>query len=232
MLKLWVIDELHSAWCRPIVLVVKEDGSILFCVDYHKVNEVSRFDAYPMPRVDEPLDELGTAHFFTTLDLISGYWQIPLSAVQGKNGLLHSLQFVPIRYTFVRLVRGPCHLLAFHGPGAAAICCRLPRWCNHLQWHVGGACVVGGCDPGVSEAGRAHGQPQEVCSWTYSIWGTTWGAQAGRLLLPVCVEDLTNPLTDFTRKGAPDLVQWTKQCQCGVCAGKMDSLWGAAAVHA
>lgn len=83
--------------------------------------------------------------------------------------------------------------------------------------------MVGGCDPGVSEAGRAHGQPQEVCSWTFSIWGTTWGAQdkkggetvsgAGRLLSPVCVEDLTNPLTDFTRKGAPDLVQWTKQCQ-------------------
>ena len=46
------------------MLVGKPDGSIRFCVDYRKVNEVSRFDAYPMPRVDELLDRLGTAQFF------------------------------------------------------------------------------------------------------------------------------------------------------------------------
>jgi len=48
-------------------------------VDYRRVNDVSRFDAYPMPRVDELLDRLGTARFSTTLDLTKGYWQIPLS---------------------------------------------------------------------------------------------------------------------------------------------------------
>ena len=61
------------------MLVGKPDGSIRFCVDYRKVNDVSRFDAYPMPRVDELLDRLGPAHFFSTLDLTKGYWQIPLS---------------------------------------------------------------------------------------------------------------------------------------------------------
>ncbi|XP_026003826.1 uncharacterized protein LOC113009615 [Astatotilapia calliptera] len=80
MLRMGVIEESHSAWCSPIVLVAKKDGSIQFCVDYRRVNEVSRFDAYPMPRVDELLDRLGTARFFTTLDLTKGYWQIPLSA--------------------------------------------------------------------------------------------------------------------------------------------------------
>ena len=52
--------------------------SIRFCVDYRKVNEASCFDTYPMPRVDELLDRLGTARFFSTLDLTKGYWKIPL----------------------------------------------------------------------------------------------------------------------------------------------------------
>ena len=67
MLELGVIEESHSAWSSPIVLVGKPDGSIRFYVDYRKVNDVSRFDGYPMPRVDE------------LLDLTKGYWQIPLS---------------------------------------------------------------------------------------------------------------------------------------------------------
>ena len=64
MLELGVIEESHSTWSSPIVLVVKPDGSIRFCVDYRKVNDVSHFDAYPMPRVDELLDRLGKAQFF------------------------------------------------------------------------------------------------------------------------------------------------------------------------
>ena len=56
MLELGVIEESHSAWSSPIVVVGKTDGSIRFCVDNRKVNDVSCFDAYPMPRVDELLD--------------------------------------------------------------------------------------------------------------------------------------------------------------------------------
>ena len=102
MVEMGVIEESNSAWCSPIVPVVKKDGSIRFCVDYRKVNEVSRFDAYPMPRVDELLDRLGTASFFTTLDLTKGYWQIPLSpeskektAFSTPNGLY---QFVTLPF--------------------------------------------------------------------------------------------------------------------------------------
>ncbi len=60
MLELGVIEESHSDWASPIVLVPKTDGSVRFCMDYRKVNAVSKFDAYPMPRVDEITSESGT----------------------------------------------------------------------------------------------------------------------------------------------------------------------------
>ncbi|KAL0163484.1 hypothetical protein M9458_042880 [Cirrhinus mrigala] len=72
MLKLGVIEP-------PIVMVPKPDGTPRFCNDFRKLNEVSEFDAYPMPRVDELLDRLGRARFITTLDLTKGYWQVPLA---------------------------------------------------------------------------------------------------------------------------------------------------------
>ncbi len=80
-----VIEESHSDWASPIVLVPKTDGSVWFCVDYRKVNAVSKFDTYPMPRVDELLDRLGTARFYSTLDLTKGYWQIPLSPLSKEK---------------------------------------------------------------------------------------------------------------------------------------------------
>ena len=74
-----VICPSTSSWALPIVLVDKKDGTIRFCVDYRKVNQVAKFDAYPMPRVEEVLDSIGSAKFITTLDLARGYWQIPLA---------------------------------------------------------------------------------------------------------------------------------------------------------
>lgn len=92
MLEMGVIEESTSAWCRPIVLVRKQDWSVRFCVEYHKVNEVSRFHAYPMPRVDDLLDQLGTTRFFMTLDLTKGYRNIPLSP-GSKEKTVFSTQY-------------------------------------------------------------------------------------------------------------------------------------------
>ncbi len=79
MLKLGVIEPSRSPWSSPIVLVPKPDGTLRFCNDYRRLNEVSQFDGYPMPRVDELLDRLGRARYISTLDLTKGYWQVPLS---------------------------------------------------------------------------------------------------------------------------------------------------------
>ena len=67
-----------SPWASPIVLVEKKDGSIRFCVDFRKVNKVSKFDAYPMPRT-EIFESVGPAKVISTLDLAKGYWQIPMA---------------------------------------------------------------------------------------------------------------------------------------------------------
>ena len=78
MLQANVIRPSTSPWASPIVLVPKKDGSVRFCVDYRKLNLVAKFDAYPMPRMEELIDTIGPAGVITTLDLAKGYWQIPM----------------------------------------------------------------------------------------------------------------------------------------------------------
>ncbi|XP_042247194.1 uncharacterized protein LOC121882816 [Thunnus maccoyii] len=56
------------------------DGSLRICIDFRKLNAMSEFDAYPMPRIDDLLEKIGQARFITTLDLCKGYWQVPLEA--------------------------------------------------------------------------------------------------------------------------------------------------------
>lgn len=79
MLEMGVIEPSHSEWCSPVVLVPKKGGGLRFCVDFSKLNGISAFDPYPMPRVDEMVERLGKAKFLSTLDLCKGYWQVPLS---------------------------------------------------------------------------------------------------------------------------------------------------------
>ena len=69
-----VIRESMSAWASPLVYVKKKDGGTRACVDFRRLNELTVKDAYPLPRMDDCLDCLGGATFFSTLDLQSGYW--------------------------------------------------------------------------------------------------------------------------------------------------------------
>ncbi|CAB4042449.1 Hypothetical predicted protein, partial [Paramuricea clavata] len=78
MLGKGIISPNTSPWASPIVLVRKKSGELRFCIDYHRLNQITRNDAHPLPRVDDLLDSVGNAKYFTTLGLKSGYWQIPV----------------------------------------------------------------------------------------------------------------------------------------------------------
>ena len=101
-----VVQPSSSPWASPVVLVPKKDGTLRFCIDYRRLNAVTRKDVYPLPRVDDIFDALGEVKYFSTLDLASGYWQVELdddarqkSAFTTHKGL----------FEFIRMPFGLCN---------------------------------------------------------------------------------------------------------------------------
>ena len=74
MLEHGIIEHSSSDWASP------KDSSLRLCVDYRRLNSVSKMDAYPMPRVDDLIDRVAGSPYITTLDLTKGYWQVPVAA--------------------------------------------------------------------------------------------------------------------------------------------------------
>ncbi|CAF4587035.1 unnamed protein product, partial [Rotaria sp. Silwood2] len=78
LLKQGVIEESTSPWSSPIVLVRKKDGSVRFCIDFRKLNNITTKDAFPIPRIDDIFDQLSQAEYYSTIDFKSGYFQVGL----------------------------------------------------------------------------------------------------------------------------------------------------------
>ena len=74
-----VIRPSHSTWASPVILVPKKDGSTRFCVDYRRLNAVTRKDKYPLPVIQDIFDQVGGSTVYSTLDLKAGYWQLPVA---------------------------------------------------------------------------------------------------------------------------------------------------------
>ena len=78
MLQKNIIVPSSSPWSSPVILIKNKDGSWRYCVDYRRLNIVTKKDVYPLPRIDDALDNLPGSEYFSSLDLRSGYWQIPI----------------------------------------------------------------------------------------------------------------------------------------------------------
>ncbi|KAL1248768.1 hypothetical protein QQF64_022086 [Cirrhinus molitorella] len=227
MLKLGVIEPSRSPWSSPIVMVPKPDGTLRFCNDFRRLNEVSEFDGYPMPRVDELLDRLGRARYISTLDLTKGYWQVPLTKdarakTRAKEGVLNSFRPLAIPDPPLWSARGSRHVPALNG--------RPPTPPPSLRGGVLGRRnrplrAVGGPPGQIAEGadgapvGWTHRQPPQMSpgpvrgkvpgfpsgSRTHQAPGEEGGSDS--LCAAAHVED-SAPLTDLTRKGQPEKVSW------------------------
>ena len=100
-----IIQPSSGPWAFPVVIVRKKDGTHRFCVDYRELNAITWKDAYPLPRLDDSLDNLGGAKWFSALDLASGYWQVKLhprdvqkTAFTTHEGL-YEFKSMPFRLT-------------------------------------------------------------------------------------------------------------------------------------
>ena len=147
MAKRGIIRPSSSPWSSPVVLAKKKDGSLRFCVDYRRLNTATVKDAQPLPRIDDTLEALHGSRWFSTLDLQSGYWQVPLrekdkekTAFCTGEGQLWEFEVLPFGVcngpaTFSRLMDAVLSGLAWRTCLAYLddVIVYAPTWTTHLQ---------------------------------------------------------------------------------------------------
>lgn len=143
MLAAGIIKPSYSEWSNPIVMIKKPNGKYRFCLDFRKVNNVSKKNTYPIPNMCGILDKLRSARYISTLDLSQAYFQIPLArksreitafSVSGK-GLSHFTK-MEAPATFQRLLDkliGP-EMEPFAFAYLDDIVIATPTFKEHLVW--------------------------------------------------------------------------------------------------
>ena len=143
MLKSGIISHSNSPYASPLVAVSKPDGSKRVCVDLRKINQITIFDAEPIPQQDEIFAELARDNYFTKLDLSKGYWQVPLSpeskpltAFRTSKGLFEfnrmAFGLVNAAATFSRIMRRLLEGLEIAHNYIDDILVHTPTWEEHL----------------------------------------------------------------------------------------------------
>ena len=101
-----VVEPSQSPWASPVCLVKRKDGAYRFCVDYRRLNAITKRDSFPVPNIQNALDSLKGARYFIQIDLLSSYFQVSItdrakerSAFCTRRGL----------YQFTRISFGLCN---------------------------------------------------------------------------------------------------------------------------
>lgn len=101
-----VIEDAKSPFASPVILVKKKSGDVRLCIDYRALNKMTVKDHYPLPLIDDQLDLLRGKRYFSSLDLRSGYYQVPLT-----SGAKEKSAFITPdgHYQFNRMSFGLCN---------------------------------------------------------------------------------------------------------------------------
>ncbi|CAB0037208.1 unnamed protein product [Trichogramma brassicae] len=125
MLANGVIEPSNSPYNSPIVLAKKKGGQWRFCIDFRRLNELTVDTAQQIPRISDALKDLGEATVFSTLDLKSGYWQIPMAPEAGKytafttpTGGAYQFRVMPTKKQLLAFL-GTCNWLQEYVPRLA-----------------------------------------------------------------------------------------------------------------
>ncbi|KAI2665215.1 Retrovirus-related Pol polyprotein from transposon 17.6 [Labeo rohita] len=225
MLKLGVIEPSRSPWSSPIVMVPKPDGTLRFCNDFRRLNEVSEFDGYPMPRVDELLDHKAKTAFSTP----TGHWQycrLPFG-LHGAPATLQRMMDILLR---PHQAYAPAYLddVVIHSEAWEEHLDRLrrvltelrragltanPRKCHLAQFdaqYLGFKVGRGMIRPQDRKVAAIQEAPRP--STKTQVRAFLGLAGYYRCFIPN-FSSLAAPLTDLTRKGQPEKVAWSPELE-------------------
>ena len=138
MLKAGVIQPSSSEWAAPPVLVRKKDGNVRWCINYRRLNKVTKKDVFPLPLIEDCMDALQGNVWFSKLDANSAYWQIPLeSSAREKTAFITKDGL----FEFVRMPFGLCNSPATYSRAMGKILNGLTR--NTVLAFLDDICVLG-----------------------------------------------------------------------------------------